>query len=75
MLQAFLQPEQLDVNEQWQCGRCKSRVQAAKKLDLWNFPEVLILQLKRFASGRSLSDKLTAKVDFPLRGLTFESPV
>lgn len=34
-----------------------------------------MVQLKRFAYGRTLSDKLTARVDFPLRGLVLESPV
>lgn len=70
-----MKPERLDVDEKWYCSQCKAHVQADKKLDLWSFPEVLVLQLKRFAYGRSLSDKLTARVDFPLRGLALESLV
>lgn len=43
--------------------------QATKKLDLWTLPEVLVVHLKRFASGRLTRDKLDSLVQFPLCGL------
>jgi hypothetical protein len=52
-LQTFLQPEQLDAEDSWYCGRCKQHVQADKKLDLWSLPDVLVVHLKRFSYSRS----------------------
>jgi len=42
-----------------------------KKLDLWSFPEILIIHLKRFQiiSQRGYGEKLNTFVDFPIRGL------
>ncbi|KAK9826555.1 hypothetical protein WJX74_002546 [Apatococcus lobatus] len=72
-LEAFLQPEQLDVTDTWYCGRCKSHVQADKKLDLWQLPEVLVIHLKRFSFSRSWRDKLEDPVIFPLHDLDLSS--
>lgn len=44
----FSEEEQLDVDEQWFCEKCKEKVDAIKRLDIWKLPEVLILHLKRF---------------------------
>ncbi len=52
ILQAFLQPELLDANDKWYCGKCKQHVQAEKKLDLWSLPDVLVIFLKRFSYSR-----------------------
>lgn len=51
--QTFLQPEQLDAEDSWYCGRCKAHVQADKKLDLWSLPDTLVVHLKRFSYSRS----------------------
>ena len=75
-LRTFCEPERLDANESWLCGKCKSHVQAHKKLDLWTLPEVLVIHLKRFQNSgstfghnRFTGDKLDTHVDFPLSGL------
>jgi ubiquitin carboxyl-terminal hydrolase 8 len=47
-LQLFLAEEVLSGNEQWRCNRCKQRVNARKKIDIWKLPPVLIIHLKRF---------------------------
>jgi ubiquitin C-terminal hydrolase len=69
IMQAYLQPEKLEEDDKWYCNKCKEHVQADKKLDFWQAPEVLVVHLKRFCFSRSMRDKLTAEVDFPLRGL------
>ncbi len=72
-LRRFSRTEQLGENDMWYCGTCKAHVQAFKKMDLWNAPEVLVVQLKRFqyvngayfVHGR----KLDNFVEFPVEGL------
>ena len=44
-------------------------VQAHKKLDLWNLPEILVIHLKRFSYSHRFRDKIDALVNFPLEGL------
>jgi len=47
-LNKYLEPEKLSGEEQWHCERCKKKVDATKKIDLWKLPAVLVLHLKRF---------------------------
>eukprot|EP00913_Durusdinium_trenchii_P035811 g33510.t1 len=44
----FLKEEQLTGDERWRCRKCKKRVDAIKKIDLWKLPPVLVVHLKRF---------------------------
>ena len=59
-VQTFLQPEQLDAEDSWYCGRCKQHVQADKKLDLWSLPDVLVVHLKRFSYSRCAAVRCAA---------------
>mmetsp|Transcript_49180 Transcript_49180/g.77747 ORF Transcript_49180/g.77747 Transcript_49180/m.77747 type:complete len:524 (+) Transcript_49180:143-1714(+) len=67
-LQAFLAEETLSGNEQWRCNRCKQRVDATKKIDIWKLPPVLVLHLKRFEfDTRTFRfQKIQAALDSPL---------
>mmetsp|Transcript_10540 Transcript_10540/g.19394 ORF Transcript_10540/g.19394 Transcript_10540/m.19394 type:complete len:510 (+) Transcript_10540:92-1621(+) len=47
-LRCFLAEETLSGQEQWRCNRCKKRVNAKKKIDIWKLPPVLVIHLKRF---------------------------
>eukprot|EP00927_Polykrikos_kofoidii_P006891 TRINITY_DN12806_c0_g1_i1.p1 TRINITY_DN12806_c0_g1~~TRINITY_DN12806_c0_g1_i1.p1 ORF type:complete len:533 (-),score=107.48 TRINITY_DN12806_c0_g1_i1:250-1848(-) len=47
-LETYLEEETLTGSEQWYCERCRQKVDATKKIDLWKLPPVLVLQLKRF---------------------------
>jgi len=57
------------------CPRCKEHQTATKEISLWTLPEVLVVHLKRFATGRHgmgrfshlLRGKLNTPVRFPLR--------
>lgn len=72
-ISAFLAGETLSGSEQWHCERCKKKVDATKKIDLWKMPPVLVLHLKRFE--HSLQFSRSSKIDVPivtgLRGLDF----
>lgn len=47
-LELFLHTEDLTGDNQWYCGKCKTHVDATKKIDLWILPPILIIHLKRF---------------------------
>lgn len=52
-LERYLEDELLSGDEQWFCSRCKEKVDARKKIELWKLPLVLVLHLKRFKFDRS----------------------
>lgn len=65
----FAEKEQLSAEDLWYCSKCKERLQAFKKLDVWSLPDVLILHLKRFSyiQGYSIQrEKIEDLVTFPL---------
>jgi hypothetical protein len=64
-LEELTKTEQLGISDVWYCPRCQQHCQATKQIQLWSLPNILILQLKRFAK-RSKIDKL---VSFPIHGL------
>nr|POE79597.1 putative ubiquitin carboxyl-terminal hydrolase 12 [Quercus suber] len=61
--------EILSQDNAWYCGRCKDMRQAAKTLEIWTIPEILIVHLKRFGGNRSFRDKIDVNVRYPLTGL------
>jgi ubiquitin carboxyl-terminal hydrolase 4/11/15 len=61
--------EILTAENAWYCGNCKERRQASKKLEIWTSPDILVIHLKRFSSGRMFRDKIDVLVDFPVEGL------
>ena len=57
--------ELLDENNEWYCENCKKKQRAKKKLEIYNTPKILIIQIKRF----NHVNKINTKVDFPLKDL------
>lgn len=47
-VEKYLEEESLSGDERWYCEKCKQKVDASKKIDLWMLPPVLVLHLKRF---------------------------
>ena len=80
-VEKFLCKEQLAKDDMWNCPKCKTFVQAFKKLDLWKLPDVLVVHMKRFSYatpssgfgryfyGSSCGSKIDTPVRFPLEGL------
>lgn len=49
LLQQSLQPEELDCDNVWECGKCAAKVQALKAISYESpLPKRLMVQLKRF---------------------------
>lgn len=70
-LAQFARPETLDARNEWYCAGCKAHVRATKTLQVWSLPRVLVLHLKRFSANNAYinTEKIGARVDFPLAGL------
>jgi ubiquitin carboxyl-terminal hydrolase 4/11/15 len=67
--------EILTEDNAWYCPNCKERRLASKQLQLWTVPDILVIHLKRFSSGRGLRDKIDVLVDFPVEGLDLNGKV
>ena len=64
-LEILREEEILDENNEWFCENCKKKQKAKKKLEIYNTPKILIMQIKRF----SQKDKINKKVYFPINDL------
>jgi ubiquitin carboxyl-terminal hydrolase 47 len=66
-LDAFVQPETLDENNQYFCSKCNKMCRAHKGLKFQSFPYILSLQLKRFDFDYNTMSrfKLSNSVTFP----------
>jgi ubiquitin carboxyl-terminal hydrolase 8 len=68
-LKLYLAEEDLTGDNQWYCEKCKTHVDAKKKIDLWILPPILIIHLKRFKyneSGRGGS-KNNVELRYPIK--------
>ena len=74
-IEKYLECETLSGDEQWFCPKCKEKVDATKKIDLWKLPPVLVVHLKRFEFDshtfrfRKIDSHLTAPEVFDLSTL------
>jgi ubiquitin carboxyl-terminal hydrolase 4/11/15 len=70
-IKKYCQKEQLEETEMWYCNKCKNHVRAWKQFHLYRTPPILIIHLKRFyfSPTSHRRDKITTKIDFPLKGL------
>ncbi|XP_030848149.1 ubiquitin carboxyl-terminal hydrolase 32 isoform X3 [Strongylocentrotus purpuratus] len=66
-LRAFTKEEELGEDELYYCSKCKQHRLAAKKLDIWRLPPILIVHLKRFQSVNGRWVKSQKIVKFPKR--------
>ena len=64
-LDILREEELLDENNEWFCEKCKKKQRAIKKIEIYNAPKILIIQIKRF----NQRDKINTKVNFPLTDL------
>ncbi|XP_045201160.2 uncharacterized protein LOC123554858 [Mercenaria mercenaria] len=66
---AFTQSEELDEHNPWFCPHCKENQRAKKTMTVWQYPDTLIIQLKRFVFHELSSTKVDNKVVFPIDNL------
>ncbi|CAB4058241.1 USP6_32 [Lepeophtheirus salmonis] len=60
-LQAFTREEQLGSEEKYYCSICETHQLAAKKLQIWKLPPILIVHLKRFHYLNAAVPSMTLK--------------
>jgi len=67
-LDLYCEEELLVGDEQWYCPKCKTHVDATKKIDLFMLPPILIIHLKRFkvSSYGGNRSKITKSIQYPL---------
>mmetsp|Transcript_474 Transcript_474/g.1052 ORF Transcript_474/g.1052 Transcript_474/m.1052 type:complete len:532 (-) Transcript_474:8-1603(-) len=66
-LDLFCEEELLAGDEQWYCPKCKTHVNATKKIDLFMLPPILIIHLKRFKfSMNGQKSKIDRSIRYPL---------
>jgi ubiquitin carboxyl-terminal hydrolase 8 len=68
-LDEFTKEETLTDENKYFCDECNKKVNAKKKMYLWEPPEVLIIQLKRFKNDKWRTTKTSSNVAFPITGL------
>ena len=61
----FTKMQTLDENNLYKCPKCKQNIAANNKIELYQLPNILIIQLKRFEKGQ----KMKTFIDFPLEDL------
>ena len=61
----FTKLQTLDENNLYKCPKCKESIAAKNKIELYQIPKILIIQLKRFENGQ----KIKTFIDFPLKSL------
>ena len=66
-------PEILDEDNKWFCSTCKEHVRASKELNVYKFPDILVVHLLRFKKKGYWTEKNTEFVDFPVNGLVIDS--
>jgi ubiquitin C-terminal hydrolase len=71
-LSDFTQEETLTGENQFECTKCKKNVDAKRKTYIWESPQILIIQFKRFKNTNftvNFTNKIMTQVDFPLENL------
>eukprot|EP01135_Chromosphaera_perkinsii_P012431 Nk52_evm42s2657 gene=Nk52_evmTU42s2657 len=68
----FTEEEILDGNERPRCYKCKVPRKSSKRLSVQIFPDILVLHIKRFSFSRFSREKLTTKINFPLKNLVLQ---
>jgi ubiquitin carboxyl-terminal hydrolase 4/11/15 len=61
----FSETEVLDQENQWFCPHCRQFVCAAKTMNVWSVPRILIIHLKRFITEGYHSRKIETNVEYP----------
>ncbi|KAJ1649682.1 hypothetical protein IWQ61_009308 [Dispira simplex] len=63
-LQTFTKAELLSGKNRYKCEKCNKLVDARKQMTIYQPPEVLTVQLKRFNFGHSFGGKITKEIEY-----------
>ena len=61
----FSKEETFDKDNLWKCSKCHKNIAANNKIEIYQTPKILIIQLKRFENNQ----KIETFIDFPLKDL------
>ena len=64
-LETFSKSLPLDKDNMWYCPKCAKHVCATKKTDIWQLPDTIIIQFKRFCLSGWGYSKIDAIVEYP----------
>ena len=62
--------EKLEDKNKYKCEACDKYVDATRKTCIWETPDILIIQLKRFQNHGSQTSKIRSKITYPLTDLS-----
>lgn len=65
----YTETAKLSAMDTWYCSKCKEHREAYKKMEFWELPTVLIVQLMRFQYNHYTRDRLDTPVSFPSENL------
>ena len=65
-LNEYTKEELLIKKDRWTCHNCGNKSRAKKKIDIWMFPPILIIYLKRFNFSKKGQSKIDRQVNFPV---------
>jgi hypothetical protein len=68
-LAEFFKEQHLDATGCWRCPVCKEEREGKQSMSLWDLPDFLVFNFKRFNASSRWSEKITTLVDFPVTGL------
>jgi len=68
-IQEFSKEEILAGDNQYFCEYCNTKTDAIKNIYIWELPDILIIQLKRFKNEGIRTSKTSSKVVFPINDL------
>ena len=68
-LTEFCKSQNLSMDDNWRCPRCKDFREGRQHMNLWRLPDLLTFHIKRFNMSARWREKITTKVNFPLTGL------
>lgn len=65
----FIKEEKLDKGEEWDCFKCKKKVNAKKKIELYYLPKIFIICFTRFNKINNNLKKNQDDIDFKIENL------
>ena len=73
-LKYYTYEESLEKGNEWYCNKCKKRVMASKRIELFYLPRIMCICLTRFLKKGKFKDytKNSSLVEFPIKDLNME---